>query len=155
MFISPHRPDDPRMVANLKLYTLFQTPEVLSPTNLQLDPPPNNVGSTGIKVESLQLTFETTPTTSSNSNSTALAIHILEELLHLFLFPCHKQQQFSPLFQWACSCSSLPSSRSMSSANYKLQSGRPPMDTGDSEMSISLGFSTASLVKQSFSDGCW
>ena len=36
---SPYRPDDTRRVANLKLGPLRQTPEVISPTNFQLDPP--------------------------------------------------------------------------------------------------------------------
>ena len=37
----------------------------------------------------------------------------------------------------------------MSSAKHKLQSGRPPMDTVDSGMSVSSECSTASQVKQS------
>ena len=39
MYISPHRPDDPRIVANLKLCPLGQTPELINHTNFQLDPP--------------------------------------------------------------------------------------------------------------------
>ena len=34
-----------------------------------------------------------------------------------------------------CCCSSLPSKRSISSANHKLQSSRPLMDTDDSQVS--------------------
>ena len=49
------------------------------------------------------------------------------------------QQQFSLVFQWVGSTSSLPPSRSMS------------MDTDDSGMSMS----SASSAKQPFSDGCW
>ena len=50
----------------------------------------------------------------------------------------------------SCSSSQLPPSRSMSSANLKLQSGRPPMDINDSGVSISSASSTASSAKQSF-----
>ena len=46
-------------------------------------------------------------------------------------------------------------SRSVSSANHKLQSDRPPMDTGDSGMSVYSASSTASPAKQSFADGRW
>ena len=40
----------------------------------------------------------------------------------------------------------------MSSANRKLQCGRPPMDTDDSGLPVSSASSTASSAKQSFSD---
>ena len=39
VYISPHRPDDLRSVANAKLYPLRQTPEQVNPTDFQLDPP--------------------------------------------------------------------------------------------------------------------
>ena len=39
VYISPHRPDDPRRIANLKLCLLCQTHEVINPTDFQLDPP--------------------------------------------------------------------------------------------------------------------
>ena len=42
-YISPHRPDDPRRVSNVKLYPLRQTPEIVNPTNFQFDRP-NSVG---------------------------------------------------------------------------------------------------------------
>ena len=48
MYISPYRQDDPRRVANLKLCPLRQTPEVINPTNFQLDLP-TSFGSTGSK----------------------------------------------------------------------------------------------------------
>ena len=53
----------------------------------------------------------------------------------------------------SCSMSySLLPSRSMSSANRKLKSGRPPMGTDDNGVSVSSASSTASSVKQSFTD---
>ena len=57
---------------------------------------------------------------------------------------------FSSLSVSCWSASSLPPSRSMSSAKRKLQSGRPPMDTDDSGMPVSSASSTASPAKQSF-----
>ena len=58
------------------------------------------------------------------------------------------------LQSWAscCNSSSLLPSRlmSLSSAKRKLQSGRPPMDTDDSGLSVSSASSTASSAKQSF-----
>ena len=39
VYISPRRPDDPRRLGNLKLCWIRQTPEVISPTNFQLDYP--------------------------------------------------------------------------------------------------------------------
>ena len=53
------------------------------------------------------------------------------------------------------SSSSLLTSRSMSSANLKLQSDCHPMDTDDSGMSVSCASSTATPTMQPFSDGCW
>ena len=46
VYISPHRPDDPRRGANLKLCPLRQTPEIINHSNFQLDPP-TSFGSTG------------------------------------------------------------------------------------------------------------
>ena len=50
--------------------------------------------------------------------------------------------------------SSLPPSRSMSSANRELQSSRPSMDTDESGMSVSSTSSIALCAKQSFSGRC-
>ena len=71
-------------------------------------------------------------------------------------FPCRNYQQFSPVFH-AVSCwsSSVPPGRSLSSANRKLQSGRPLMDTDDSRMSVYPASSPASHAKQSFSVEYW
>ena len=44
---------------------------------------------------------------------------------------------FSIFSVGCCSSSSLPPRRSVSSANRKLQSSRPPMDTEDSDVSTS------------------
>ena len=69
---------------------------------------------------------------------------------------CRNQQLFSPVFQWVVGTSfSLPPSSSTLSANRKLHSGRPPMDTDDSGMSVSSASSAAWSAKLSFSDGCW
>ena len=54
MYLSPYRPDDPRRVANLKLRPLRQTPEVINPTNFQLDPP-TSFGCTGVEIGGLPL----------------------------------------------------------------------------------------------------
>ena len=67
MYISPYRPDDPRMVANFKLCPLRQTLEVINPTDFQLDLP-TSFGSTGVEIGGLPLTFQTTPSTTSSTN---------------------------------------------------------------------------------------
>ena len=66
MYISPHRPDDPRRVANLKLYPLRQTPYVVNPANFLVDPP-LVLAHRGVDAGGLPLTFRTTPTTSSSN----------------------------------------------------------------------------------------
>ena len=64
----------------------------------------------------------------------------------------HPAAVFSILSVSCWSSSSLPSSRSMSSANCKLQSSRHQLDTDDSGVSIYPAFSTASSAKQSLCD---
>ena len=66
VYISPHHPDDPRRVANMTLYPRRRTPELINPADFQLEPS-NSIGSTGVEVGGLPLTFETTPTTSSTN----------------------------------------------------------------------------------------
>ena len=81
----------------------------------------------------------------STSSSTFPFIHILVDgLLGLMLLTrillllelismLHQAAVFSSLSVSCCISSSLPPSRWISSANRKLQSGRRPMDTDDSE----------------------
>ena len=56
MYISPYRPDDTRRVANLNLCPLRQTPEVINPTNFQLDPP-LVLGPRGVEVGGSPIDF--------------------------------------------------------------------------------------------------
>ena len=61
MYISSYRQDDPRRVANLKLCSLRQTPEIINPTNFQLDPPlvlaPRGVEVGGLDGDVLNLVY--------------------------------------------------------------------------------------------------
>ena len=59
---------------------------------------------------------------------------------------------FISLLVSCCSSSSLPPRRSISSANCKLQSGHPLMDTDDSELPSSSASSPAVPVMRSSSD---
>ena len=47
VYISPHRPDDLRSDADVKLLQLRQTPNIVNRTNLLLDPTHNGVGEEG------------------------------------------------------------------------------------------------------------
>ena len=78
-----------------------------------------------------------------NSHPTVVSVHL-----------CPAAVLSSP----SASCwgsTSLPPSRSMSSANHKLRSCRLPMNTDDSGMWVSSAYCAASSPKQSVFDGCW
>ena len=66
VYVSSHRPDDPRRVANLKRYSIRQTPEVINPTNFQPDPP-LVLAPRGVEFGAHPVTFQTTPTTNSTN----------------------------------------------------------------------------------------
>ena len=56
VYISLHRPDNPRCVANLKRCPVCQTPEVINRSNFHRDRP-NSLGSTGDRVWGSSIDF--------------------------------------------------------------------------------------------------
>ena len=83
MYISPHRPDDPRWVAILKLCPLRQTHEVINPAEFQLDPQ-LILAPRGVEVGGLLLTFQTTPTASSTNVLPVIKFKIVTLIFAVF-----------------------------------------------------------------------